>query len=559
LEILDYSNNMVNIVIFVLILVFAFIDFFSKKNLKSQIISLGVLGTFIGIYIGLQDFNPNDMKNGINGILVGLKTAFFTSIVGMGTALFLSTKEKIYSKPLKASSIQESLLFEISQKLDNLDKLDNKNDTDSIVRELVNLRTIQTNRHNETAKIYTSINEIKDNSNNKEVLFQISQKLDNLDKLDNRKDTDKIISELEKLRAVQINTRDETAKIYISIEELRENSNNENQRLIEILDVNFDQMNNSLKIAIDKLSKGATEEIIKALEHVIKEFNHELQSSFGDNFTKLNEAVVNLLEWQNNYKTHIEHIEEHLNISTSSIEKSKESLEVISSKNEGVLLVYQQLKNIIHIYQHQIKELNQHLETYSHLSDNAENMFFSITKNISKTTEKFEKLTDAISSSNQAQKKSFLSNNEEIMESYSVLTQHIKDENTNQIESHKELLNQNNKEFSNLAQTISSSNQEQKKSFLSNNKEIIKSYSVLTQHIKDENKKQIKLNKELFSKNKEELENISKHFNNLGEGIPKALQISLNELNRGLTSLTKEFQKSYKEIMDKYKSGIDNG
>ena len=501
MEILDYSNNMVNIVIFVLILVFAFIDFFSKKNLKSQIISLGVLGTFIGIYIGLQDFNPNDMKNGINGILVGLKTAFFTSIVGMGTALFLSTKEKIYSKPLKASSIQESLLFEISQKLDNLDKLDNKNDTDSIVRELVNLRTIQTNRHNETAKIYTSINEIKDNSNNKEVLFQISQKLDNLDKLDNRKDTDKIISELEKLRAVQINTRDETAKIYISIDELRENSNNENQRLIEILDVNFDQMNNSLKIAIDKLSKGATEEIIKALEHVIKEFNHELQSSFGDNFTKLNEAVVNLLEWQNNYKTHIEHIEEHLNISTSSIEKSKESLEVISSKNEDVLLVYQQLKNIIHIYQHQIKELNQHLETYSHLSDNAENMFFSITKNISKTTEKFEKLTDA----------------------------------------------------------ISSSNQEQKKSFLSNNKEIIKSYSVLTQHIKDENKKQIKLNKELFSKNKEELENISKHFNNLGEGIPKALQISLNELNRGLTSLTKEFQKSYKEIMDKYKSGIDNG
>jgi len=404
LEILDYSNNMVNIVIFILILVFAFIDFFSKKNLKSQIISLGVLGTFIGIYIGLQDFNPDDMKNGINGILVGLKTAFFTSIVGMGTALFLSTKEKIYSKPLKTSSIQESLLFEISQKLDNLDKLDNKNDTDSIVRELINLRTIQTNRQNETAKIYTSINEIKDNSNNREVLFQISKKLDNLDKLDNRKDTDKIISELEKLRAVQVNTRDETAKIYISIDELRENSNNENQRLIEILDVNFDQMNNSLKIAIDKLSKGATEEIIKALEHVIKEFNHELQSSFGDNFTKLNEAVVNLLEWQNNYKTHIEHIEKHLNISTSSIEKSKDSLEVISSKNEDILLVYKQLKNIIHIYQHQIKELNQHLETYSHLSDNAENMFFSITKNISKTTEKFEKLTDAISSSNQEQK-----------------------------------------------------------------------------------------------------------------------------------------------------------
>jgi hypothetical protein len=582
---------MVNIVIFTLILVFAFIDFFSKKNLKSQIISLGVLGTFIGIYMGLQNFNPDDMKNGINGILVGLKTAFFTSIVGMGTALFLSTKEKIFSKTLKTSSIQESLLFEISQKLDNLDKLNSREDTHSIVRELVQLRTIQTDRQNETAKIYTSINEIKDNSNNKEVLFKISKKLDNLDKLNSKEDTDKIISELERLRAVQINTRDETANIYISIDELRENSNKENQKLIEILDVNFEKMNNSLEIAIDKLSKGATEEIIKALEHVIKEFNHELQSSFGDNFTKLNEAVVNLLEWQNNYKTHIEHIEEHLNISTSSIEKSKESLEIISSKNEAILLVYKQLKNIIHIYHHQIKELNQHLETYSHLSDNAENMFFTITKNISKTTEEFEKLRDVISSSNQEQKKSFLSNNEEVMESYSILTQHIKDENTNQAESHKELLNQNNQEFSNLAQSISSSNQEQKKSFLSNNEKIMESYSILTQHIKDENtnqaeshkellnqnnqeikkahldltknikfenEKQIKFNKELFSKNKEELENISKHFNNLGEEIPKALQISLNELNRGLTSLTKEFQKNYKEIMDKYKSGINN-
>jgi chromosome segregation ATPase len=259
-------------------------------------------------------------------------------------------------------------------------------------------------------------------------------------------------------------------------------------------------MNNSLEIAIDKLSKGATEEIIRALEHVIKEFNNELQNSFGDNFIQLNEAVVNLLEWQSNYKTHIEHIEKHLNISSSSIEKSKESLEIISSKNEAIIDVYKQLKNIINIYYHQIKELNQHLETYSNLSDNAENMFLNITKNISKTTEEFKNLTDV----------------------------------------------------------ISSSNQEQKESFLSDNKEIKKAHSDLTKHIKSESIKQIEFNKELFTKNKEELDNINKHFNNLGEQIPKALQISLNELNRGLTSLTKEFQKSYKEIMDKYKDGIDN-
>lgn len=436
MEILD---SQVNIFILGAILLLAIIDIILKKNLKSQIVSLGVLGTFIGIFIGLQDFNPEDMKNSINSILFGLKTAFFTSIVGMGTALVLSIIQKIFSKKLD-NSTQESLLLEISKKLDKLEKLESS------------------------------------------------------------ENTDKIIKELQQLRMVQTDTREKSVKIYRSIDELRANSNRENQKLIEILDSNFSKMNNSLEIAIDKLSKGATEEIIRALEHVIKEFNNELQNSFGDNFIQLNEAVVNLLEWQSNYKTHIEHIEKHLNISSSSIEKSKESLEIISSKNEAIIDVYKQLKNIIKVYYHQIKELNQHLETYSNLSDNAENMFLNITKNISKTTEEFKNLTDV----------------------------------------------------------ISSSNQEQKESFLSDNKEIKKAHSDLTKHIKSESIKQIEFNKELFTKNKEELDNINKHFNNLGEQIPKALQISLNELNRGLTSLTKEFQKSYKEIMDKYKDGIDN-
>jgi acyl carrier protein phosphodiesterase len=545
LEILD---SQINIFILGAILLLAIIDIIFKKNLKSQIVSLGVLGTFIGIFIGLQDFNPEDMKNSINSILFGLKTAFFTSIVGMGTALVLSTIQKIFSKKLD-NATQESLLLEISKKFDKLEKIESSNDTDRVVFELKQLQKVQINTQNETVKIY---NEIKKSSKSEKILLEIYKKLDST------QDTDKIIKELQQLRMVQTDTRDKSVKIYRSIDELRANSNRENQKLIEILDSNFSKMNNSLEIAIDKLSKGATEEIIRALEHVIKEFNNELQNSFGDNFIQLNEAVVNLLEWQSNYKIHIEHIEKHLNISSSSIEKSKESLEIISSKNEAIIDVYKQLKNIINIYYHQIKELNQHLETYSNLSDNAENMFLNITKNISKTTEEFKNLTDEISSSNQEQKESFLSDNKEIKKAHSDLTKHIKDENSNQAKYNSELFHKSSEDFSNLAKTISLSNQNQKESFLSDNKEIKKAHSDLTKHIKSESIKQIEFNKELFTKNKAELDNISKHFNNLGKQIPKALQISLNELNRGLTSLTKEFQKSYKEIMDKYKDGIDN-
>ena len=445
-------ENEINLYIIISIFILATLDLIFKKDLKSQIVSLGVLGTFIGIFMGLQNFNPEDMKNSINGILLGLKTAFFTSIVGMGVALILAIIQKLFYKKMDNSSSQENLLLEISNKLNNLEKLDSS------------------------------------------------------------KDTDKVIGELERLRAIQTDTRDGTIKTFSSIEELKINSNQENQKLIEILDTNFIKMNNSLEIAIDKLSKGATEEIIKALEQVIQEFNQELQNSFGENFVKLNEAVINLLEWQENYKTHIEHLEEHLNLSTSSIEKSKESLEIISSKNDDVLKVYQELKHIIDVYDRQINELTQHLETYSNLSSSAENMFLTMTNNISKTKEDFTELSKIILSSNQIQKESFLTNTEDIKQSYIHLTQHIKEENDKQIKHTKEMLKDTFEET-----------------------------------------------RENFNKNIAELNLISTHFKNLGEQVPKALGVSLNELNRGLTSLTLQFKKDYEELLNKHKKGyIEN-
>ena len=78
--------------------VLAFLDHKTGKDLKSQIVSLGVLGTFVGIFIGLQAFNPDDIVNSVNDILVGLKTAFFTSIVGMSLSTILSIMQKFSSK-----------------------------------------------------------------------------------------------------------------------------------------------------------------------------------------------------------------------------------------------------------------------------------------------------------------------------------------------------------------------------------------------------------------------------------------------------------------------------
>jgi hypothetical protein len=49
--------------------------------------SLGILGTFVGIVVGLLDFDPGRLDESIEGLLEGLKTAFVSSIAGILASL----------------------------------------------------------------------------------------------------------------------------------------------------------------------------------------------------------------------------------------------------------------------------------------------------------------------------------------------------------------------------------------------------------------------------------------------------------------------------------------
>ena len=49
--------------------------------------SLGILGTFVGIVVGLLDFDPERLDESIEGLLEGLKTAFVSSIAGILASL----------------------------------------------------------------------------------------------------------------------------------------------------------------------------------------------------------------------------------------------------------------------------------------------------------------------------------------------------------------------------------------------------------------------------------------------------------------------------------------
>ena len=88
----------INLIFVIIILTLGFLDQKTGKDLKGQIVSVGVLGTFVGIFIGLQSFNPDDITNSVNDILIGLKTAFFTSIMGMSVSTILSVYQTFQGK-----------------------------------------------------------------------------------------------------------------------------------------------------------------------------------------------------------------------------------------------------------------------------------------------------------------------------------------------------------------------------------------------------------------------------------------------------------------------------
>lgn len=79
-------------VIFLSAIAFFFVKSIVQKNVnyKNECVSLGILGTFVGISVGLFYFNTQSISQSIPFFLDGLKTAFITSGAGITASIILS-------------------------------------------------------------------------------------------------------------------------------------------------------------------------------------------------------------------------------------------------------------------------------------------------------------------------------------------------------------------------------------------------------------------------------------------------------------------------------------
>lgn len=302
-------------------LLFAYKDYKSYKadkhqDYKSIIVSVGVLGTFTGIFIGLWGFDTSSIKDSVPVLLEGLKTAFITSIIGMFLSILLSSIQKSEGHGELEDELQ--VLNSINKQLEKLSTLDN-----------------------------------------------IDEKLKNLDTLP-------LINT--KLDSMDTNIKTLSQDISSVKEEMKTNQS----MLFEFLEKSLNNVNQSLDEAIDKLAEGATQEIIKALENVIQDFNKNLTEQFGDNFKQLNESVKNMVVWQENYKNSIQELEIALNKAIDGIEATDEKLNNMTDNYQKIDTTHNKLNDIIKTNENQIKNIETHLKQMNEVGEKAKLMVDSI-------------------------------------------------------------------------------------------------------------------------------------------------------------------------------------
>lgn len=112
------TSNMITIIISIMIVIL-FIKSMadSRKNFKSEIVSLGILGTFIGIAIGLFHFDASNIKESMPQLLEGLKTAFITSGVGISFSILLSILKPQTTKKEEIVTALEEVVKDFNKNL----------------------------------------------------------------------------------------------------------------------------------------------------------------------------------------------------------------------------------------------------------------------------------------------------------------------------------------------------------------------------------------------------------------------------------------------------------
>ena len=373
---------------------------YSKESVLGNIAStIGVLGTFVGISIGLWKFNPNDITSSVPLLLSGMKIAFATSIIGMAASIFMKYIALKNEDEENIDDIMELFNTMIAESRNvNNTLIENQKQTENVLNKVSEIWA--SHQENLTVELKSEILNLNNNTISKqEELIGEFKKLGECFTLLNS-GVNNLLTWQENYKETIENTTKELETVIQtihnadeSIESISKNSSlikENNENLSEVLK----EINKTQNVIID--SNKSIIEISNTAKESIPQINEHFTNI--DNRTKESTAYLQTLisENLNNIKSYLEKItEDVLSKTTQSIYENNRQFkyEISEHISQCKMLIYS-LKDLIpDINEHLLSTQKRFNKTLIHFNEEVQNSFKENTYEINKQVQLLKETT----------------------------------------------------------------------------------------------------------------------------------------------------------------------
>lgn len=338
------------------------------EMIPSLISTLGVLGTFAGITMGLYYFDTGNLTASIPLLLSGLKTAFFTSLAGMVGSLFLSAQvNKLYDEKTggvsdsaeaagiivkaldtlkgqaEAQSQTQTLFYnatqQLIQKIDaSIDKMTINTETmklalNALGLEVGNIKDNQSSIEGKTESLLLSVGNIEDIE--KKMLTQATEQAGRVGEMLDH--TEALVSGQDIISGHVAKFGD---RLHGEIVEIEDKMTETNKLLTE----KFEEFSELLK-------KSNTEALVDVMKKVTEEFQKQMDALISklikENFEQLNTSVERLNKWQQENKEMIQSLTSQYKQMAENFEATSTSLTKVDEDTRQLVSEGGKLRQIV--------------------------------------------------------------------------------------------------------------------------------------------------------------------------------------------------------------------
>ena len=559
-------------------------DWYTYTNTVASILTvIGVFGTFLGIFIGLQAFDIQDIEASISKLLEALKLAFLTSLVGIGSAILL--------KGVVAP------LFQMFQK----DRNPIEVERDKFIDALKNIETSgEMNLRAQLLKLDTTVK--NEGSATREALSNIGTHLAGIH-VSLTEEDGATLKQLHHLTATFSNKYDELIQLQTQQNrQIQERFNGIREALTgEDESTVFTQLQELTSTVSEKVGEiaakvgeVATGQLIEALREVIRDFNKNLTEQFGENFKQLNEAVGKTVEWQEQYRQQMDELAKEFRMAAKSVEQSRialasvaQSLMTIEDQSESLVSIAEKLDPILHT-------LNDQLEAFSALRQKAHEAFPLIEDRLNDLTIGFSDTVKTVIADSHAsletQRAALATQTDWLQRTTRETNQHVIELTTHFSDTVKTSIDASQDSMRQQRETLANQLQQMQTAMVTSNQQIHQTINEIRDHLDDVFERSAdhiaqvttKFTEDLtqdlqnilktqalelgniVERNREDIENhinalhsdLRKEVNMLNESLEKELTTSLGTLAGHFESLSNGFVDNYRELTVPYTQAL---